>query len=68
MSHSAAYSILAAIAVGLVNFFLTRMRDAEEKSAKTTVRAIGSALADSGRSGPDPGIVHRRGVFIRFCL
>ena len=26
MSHSAAYSILAAIVVGLVNFFLTRMR------------------------------------------
>ena len=30
MSHSAAYSILAAIVVGLVNFFLTRMRDADE--------------------------------------
>ena len=53
MSHSAAYSILAAIAVGLVNFFLTRMRDAEEKSAKTTVRAIGGALADSGKSAVD---------------
>ena len=53
MSHSAAYSILAAIAVGLVNFFLTRMRDADEKSAKTTVRAIGGALADSGRSAVD---------------
>ena len=53
MSHSAAYSILAAIVVGLVNFFLTRMRDAEEKSAKTTVRAIGGALADSGRSAVD---------------
>ncbi len=53
MSHSAAYSILAAIAVGLVNFFLTRMRDAEEKSAKTMVRAIGGALADSGKSAVD---------------
>ena len=53
MSHSAAYSILAAIVVGLFNFFLTRMRDAEEKSAKTTVRAIGGALADSGRSAVD---------------
>ena len=53
MSHSAAYSILAAIAVGLVNFFLTRMRDAEEKSAKATVRAIGGALADSGKSAVD---------------
>ena len=53
MSHSAAYSILAAIAVGLVNFFLTRMRSAEEKSAKTTVRAIGGALADSGKSAVD---------------
>ena len=53
MSHSAAYSILAAIVVGLVNFFLTRMRDAEEKSAKTTVRAICGALADSGRSAVD---------------
>ena len=53
MSHSAAYSILAAIVVGLVNFFLTRMRDAEEKSAKTTVRAIGGALADSGKSAVD---------------
>ena len=53
MSHSAAYSILAAIAVGLVNFFLTRMRDVEEKSAKTMVRAIGGALADSGRSAVD---------------
>ena len=53
MSHSAAYSILAAIVVGLVNFFLTRMRDAEEKSAKTMVRAIGGALADSGRSAVD---------------
>ena len=53
MSHSAAYSILAAIVVGLVNFFLTRMRDVEEKSAKTMVRAIGGALADSGRSAVD---------------
>ena len=53
MSHSAAYSILAAIAVGLVNFFLTRMRDVKEKSAKTTVRAIGGALADSGKSAVD---------------
>ena len=53
MSHSAAYSILAAIVVGLVNFFLTRMRDADEKSAKTTVRAIGGALADSGKSAVD---------------
>ena len=53
MSHSAAYSILAAIVVGLVNFFLTRMQDAEEKSAKTTVRAIGGALADSGKSAVD---------------
>ena len=53
MSHSAAYSILAAIVVGLVNFFLTRMRSAEEKSAKTTVRAVGGALADSGRSAVD---------------
>ena len=53
MSHSAAYSILAAIVVGLVNFFLTRMRDVEEKSAKTTVRAIGGALADSGKSAVD---------------
>ena len=53
MSHSAAYSILAAIAVGLVNFFLTRMRDADEKSAKTMVRAIGAALADSGKSAVD---------------
>ena len=53
MSHSAAYSILAAIVVGLVNFFLTRMRDAEEKSAKTMVRAIGGALADSGKSAVD---------------
>ena len=46
-------ALLAAIAVGLVNFFLTRMRDAEEKSAKTTVRAIGGALADSGKSAVD---------------
>ena len=53
MSHSAAYSILAAIVVGLVNFFLTRMRDVEEKSAKTMVRAIGGALADSGKSAVD---------------
>ena len=53
MSHSAAYSILAAIVVGLVNFFLTRMRDAEEKSARTAVRAIGGALADSGKSAVD---------------
>ena len=53
MSHSAAYSILAAITVGLVNFFLTRMRDVEEKSAKTMVRAIGGALADSGKSAVD---------------
>ena len=53
MSHSAAYSILAAIVVGLVNFFLTRMRDAEEKSVRTAVRAIGGALADSGKSAVD---------------
>ena len=53
MSHSAAYSILAAIVVGLVNFFLTRMRSAEEKSVRTAVRAVGGALADSGRSAVD---------------
>ena len=45
MSHSAAYSILAAIAVGFINFFLQRKRGSEEQPAQST----GKALAGAGK-------------------
>ena len=44
MSHSAAYSILAAVAVGAVNFFMIAKRG-DEKPAMTT----GAALGDAGK-------------------
>ena len=44
MSHSAAYSILAAIAVGAVNFFMMAKRGENKAPMKT-----GAALADSGK-------------------
>ena len=47
MSHSAAYSILAAIAVGFVNFFLTRRRGTEEQAPQSFGRSLGGATADS---------------------
>ena len=43
MSHSAAYSILAAIAVGFVNFFLQGKRGDESTAPQTTGKALGSA-------------------------
>ena len=45
MSHSAAYSILAAVAVGGVNFFLTRLRGSADRPAQKP----GPALAGAGK-------------------
>jgi TRAP transporter 4TM/12TM fusion protein len=45
MSHSAAYSILAAVAVGGVNFFLTRLRGTADRPAQKA----GPALAGAGK-------------------
>ena len=45
MSHSAAYSILAAIAVGFVNFFLQSKRGDEDNASQ----AIGKALGTAGK-------------------
>ena len=43
MSHSAAYSILAAIAVGLVNFFLQSKRGDEDNAPQAGGKALGTA-------------------------
>ena len=43
MSHSAAYSILAAIAVGFINFFLQSKRGDEDNVPQTTGKALGTA-------------------------
>ena len=43
MSHSAAYSILAAIVVGFVNFFLQEKRGDEEHEAQSAGKALASA-------------------------
>ena len=43
MSHSAAYSILAAIAVGFVNFFLQGKRGEGNTQPMTTGKALGNA-------------------------
>ena len=43
MSHSAAYSILAAIAVGFVNFFLQAKRGDEDNAPQTIGKALGTA-------------------------
>ncbi len=43
MSHSAAYSILAAIAVGFINFFLQSKRGDEDNTPQTTGKALGTA-------------------------
>ena len=43
MSHSAAYSILAAIAVGFINFFLQSKRGDEENAPQTIGKALGTA-------------------------
>ena len=53
MSHSAAYSILAAIGVGAINFFLIRKRGTEEAPAQTTSQAIGGAAKDTFFSAAD---------------
>ena len=53
MSHSAAYSILAAVVVGFVNFFLTRRRGSEEKAPQKPLRALGGAAGDSVLSAVD---------------
>ncbi|MBE6990702.1 MAG: TRAP transporter permease [Ruminococcaceae bacterium] len=45
MSHSAAYSILAAVAVGAVNFFLIRLRGGEDRAAESA----GTALTGAGK-------------------
>ena len=47
MSHSAAYSILAAIAVGFVNFFLQGKRGEGDTQPMTTGKALGNAVAHS---------------------
>ena len=44
MSHSAAYSVLAAIAVGAVNFFMMAKRGDEKPAMET-----GAALGDAGK-------------------
>jgi len=58
MSHSAAYSILAAIVVGFINFFLTAKRGNEVVSPKSTEYSLKDAgkmsflsLADSLEAG-----------------
>lgn len=43
MSHSAAYSILAAIAVGFVNFFLQSKRGDEDNAPQSAGKALGTA-------------------------
>ena len=43
MSHSAAYSILAAIAVGFVNFFLQSKRGDEDHAPQSAGKALGAA-------------------------
>ena len=53
MSHSAAYSILAAVGVGAINFFLIRKRGTEEAPAQTTSQAIGGAAKDTFFSAAD---------------
>ncbi len=53
MSHSAAYSILAAVGVGAINFFLTRKRGTEEDLAQATGKAIGGAAKDTFFSAAD---------------
>ena len=53
MSHSAAYSILAAVGVGAINFFLIRKRGTEEALAQPTGKAIGGAAKDTFFSAAD---------------
>ena len=53
MSHSAAYSILAAVAVGLVNFFLTRRRGSEDAAPQSAGKAAIGSLKDSALSAVD---------------
>ena len=43
MSHSAAYSILAAIAVGFINFFLQSKRGDEDNAPQAAGKALGTA-------------------------
>ena len=50
MSHSAAYSILAAIAVGLINFFTLRLRDTQTHTLRTVGKAALGAAGDSANS------------------
>ena len=50
MSHSAAYSILAAIAVGLVNFFMLRLQSAQTRTFRTVGKAALGAAGDSVNS------------------
>ena len=52
MSHSAAYSILAAVVVGAVNFYLMARRG-EEKPAMSTVSALGDAAKRTLLSAAD---------------
>ena len=50
MSHSAAYSILAAIAVGLVNFFMLRLQSTQTRTFRTVGKAALGAAGDSANS------------------
>jgi len=50
MSHSAAYSILAAIAVGAINFFMMAKRGSEEEPKQTTAEALKSTVVKTGNS------------------
>ena len=50
MSHSAAYSILAAIAVGLVNFFMIRLQSTQTRTFRTVGKAALGAVGDSANS------------------
>lgn len=53
MSHSAAYSILAAVAVGGVNFFLTRLRGSADRPAQQAGQALAGAGKDTFFSAVD---------------
>ncbi len=53
MSYSAALSILAAIVVGAINFFVTRKRGSEEKAPETTGKALAGAGKDTFVSAVD---------------
>ena len=53
MSYSAALSILAAIVVGAINFFVMRKRGSEEKAPEATGKALAGAGKDTFFSAVD---------------